>query len=139
MTTMPVESFNPERDLTAPSLYSLNLSAAQHCTLAWVEDHGGLFDAITVPAETVAEDCGNSVSTVYDSLARLEGLRLLVKTDAGLYRINARYYFTLHPELREMVAAALTDPPVTPDDRARAPRKVSNTDSRRRRTIRPVT
>ncbi|MET7738382.1 MarR family transcriptional regulator [Streptomyces sp. NPDC005402] len=138
MTTMPVEFFNPERDLTAPSLYSLNLSAAQHCTLAWVEDHGGLFDAITVQAETVAEDCGNSVSTVYDALARLEGLRLLVKTAAGLYRINARYYFTLHPELREMVAAALTDPPVTPDDRARAPRKVSNTDSRRRRTIRPV-
>lgn len=138
MTTMPAESFNPERDLTSPSLYSLNLSAAQHCTLAWVEDHGGLFDAIPVSAETVAEDCGNSVSTVHDALARLEKMRLLVRTTAGLYRINARYYFTLHPELREMIAAALTDPPVTPDDRARSPRKVTNTDARRRRTIRPV-
>ncbi|MDX2930439.1 helix-turn-helix domain-containing protein [Streptomyces sp. NRRL_B-16638] len=138
MTTMPVEGFNPERDLTAPSLYSLNLSAAQHCTLAWVEDHGGLFDVIPVPVETVAEDCGNSVSTVHEALARLEALNLLVRTSAGLYRINARYYFTLHPELREMITAALTDPPVTPDDRARAPRKVSNTDARRRRTIRPV-
>ncbi|MTE22603.1 MarR family transcriptional regulator [Streptomyces sp. TRM43335] len=135
---MPADSFNPERDLTVPSVYSLNLSAAQHCTLAWVEDHGGLFDPIPVPVDTVAEDCGNSVSTVHESLARLEGLRLLVRTAAGLYRINARYYFTLHPELRDMIATALTDPPVIPDDRARAPRKVSNTDSRRRRTIRPV-
>ncbi|MFE0726300.1 MarR family transcriptional regulator [Streptomyces sp. NPDC058794] len=138
MTTMPIDGFNPERDLTAPSLYSLNLSAAQHCALSWVEDHGGLFDAIPVPVETVAEDCGNSVSTVHEALARLETLNLLVRTSAGLYRINARYYFTLHPELREMITAALTDPPVTPDDRARAPRKVSNTDARRRRTIRPV-
>lgn len=138
MTTMPAEAFNPERDLTSPSLYSLNLSAAQHCTLAWIEDHGGLFQALPVSAEEVAEDCGNSVSTVHEALARLEGLSLLVRTPAGLYRINARYYFTLHPELREMIAAALTDPPVTPDDRALAPRKISNTDARRRRTIRPV-
>ncbi|WP_254404871.1 MarR family transcriptional regulator [Streptomyces sp. AC627_RSS907] len=138
MTMTPAEPFNPERDLTAPSLYSLNLSAAQHCTLAWVEDHGGLFNAVPVPVETVAQDCGNSLSTVHDALARLKRLRLLVRTDAGLYRINARYYFTLHPELRDMIATALTDPPVTPDDRAHAPRKVGNTDSRRRRTIRPV-
>lgn len=137
MTTVPAEAFDPERDLTVPSLYSLNLSAAQHCTLAWIEDHGGLFQAIPVPVETVAEDCGNSLSTVHEALARLEGLRLLVRT-AGGYRINARYYFTLHPELREMITAALTDPPVTPDDRARAPRKVGNAEARRRRTIRPV-
>ncbi|MFJ8855656.1 MarR family transcriptional regulator [Streptomyces sp. NPDC102437] len=138
MTIMPVDAFNPERDLTSPPLYSLNLSAAQHCVLAWVEDHGGLFDTIPVPVETVAEDCGNSVSTMHEALARLEALNLLVRTTAGLYRINARYYFTLHPELREMITAALTDPPVTPDDRARAPRKVGNTEARRRRNIRSV-
>jgi hypothetical protein len=138
MTIMPADAFNPEHDLTAPSLYSLNLSAAQHCVLSWIEDHGGLFDPITVSAEMVAEDCGNSVSTVHEALSRLENLRLLIRTHVGLYRINARYYFTLHPELRDMITAALTDPPVALDERARSPRKVSNTQSRRRRTIRPV-
>lgn len=136
--TMPAEAFNPDHDLTTPPLYSLNLSAAQHCTLAWMEDHGGLFGDIQVPAETVAEDSGNSLSTIHEALARLKGLRLLLGTVPGFYRINARYYFSLHPELRDMITAALTDPPVTPDDRARAPRKIGNADARRRRTIRSV-
>ncbi|PBC72405.1 hypothetical protein BX261_7279 [Streptomyces sp. 2321.6] len=135
--TMP--AFDPERDLASPPLYSLNLSAGQRSVLAWIEDHGGLFSAIEVPVDDVAKDCGSSDSTVYDALHRLLGLGLLVRDETtGRYRINARYFFATNPDVRRLLAAALTDPPVTPDARAQAPRKLSNADARRRRVVRPV-
>ncbi|MET9535349.1 hypothetical protein ABZY02_33135 [Streptomyces sp. NPDC006649] len=77
-------------------------------------------------------------STVYDALARLTTIGLLVRDDAGGHRINARYFFSANPDLRRLVAAALIDPPITLDARAEAPRKVGNTDARRRRSIRSV-
>ncbi|MFD9047876.1 MarR family transcriptional regulator [Streptomyces zaomyceticus] len=135
--TMP--AFDPERDLAAPPLYSLNLSAGQRSVLAWIEEHGGLFSAIEVPVETVAKDCGSSGSTVYDALSRLLLLGLLLRDEVtGYYRINARYFFAMNPDVRRLLAAALSDPPVTPDARAQAPRKVSNADARRRRVVKPV-
>lgn len=135
---MTTPAFDPERDLTSPPLYSLNLSAGQRSVLAWIEDHGGLFSAIEVPVEDVVNDCASSNSTVYDALQRLTGLGLLVRHESGCYRINARYFFTMNPDVRRLLAAALTDPPVTPDARAQAPRKIGNADSHRRRVVRPV-
>ncbi|MFD5514087.1 hypothetical protein ACFWIB_41305 [Streptomyces sp. NPDC127051] len=75
---------------------------------------------------------------MYESLARLTALSLLIRDGAGLHRINARYFFTINPRMRALVATAITDPPVTPDARASEPPKTGNTAARRRRTIRPV-
>ncbi|MFD7262419.1 MarR family transcriptional regulator [Streptomyces sp. NPDC059874] len=135
---MSTPAFDPDRDLTCPPLYTLNLSAAQRSVLAWLEDHGALFAHVPAPVEEVGDDCELSVSTVYDALARLETLCLVLREPGGAARINARYYFTLHPEMREMITAALAAPEIVPDDRAQAPRKTGNVAARRRRTIRPV-
>lgn len=137
MTTAPAP-FDPEREFVAPPLYTLNLSAAQRCVLDWIERQGGLFRYITVPVEDAADDMDIAASTVYEALARLTAIGLLVRDDAGGHRINARYFFSANPELRRLVAAALVDPPITPDARAAAPRKVGNTDARRRKSIRSV-
>ncbi|WP_327713818.1 MarR family transcriptional regulator (plasmid) [Streptomyces sp. NBC_00464] len=106
--------------------------------LDWTERQGGLFAYITISVVDAAADMDHAESTVYDALARLTALGLLVRDEAGGYRINARYFFSANPDLRRLVAAALGDPPITPDARAVAPRKVGNTDSRRRRSIRSV-
>ncbi|MFD3424245.1 hypothetical protein [Streptomyces decoyicus] len=66
------------------------------------------------------------------------GLRLVLDIAPATYRLNARYFFTAHPELRTVLAAALHDPAVKPDERALAPRKRGNADARRRRIVRPV-
>ncbi|MFD8686676.1 MarR family transcriptional regulator [Streptomyces sp. NPDC059651] len=137
MTTAPAP-FDPEQEFVTPPLYTLNLSAAQRCVLDWIERQGGLFTHITIPVVDAAADMDHAESTVYDALARLTALGLLVRDEAGGHRINARYFFSANPELRRLVAAALGDPPITPDARADAPRKVGNTDSRRRRSIRSV-
>ncbi|WP_435245140.1 MarR family transcriptional regulator [Streptomyces tendae] len=137
MTADPA-AFDPEAEFVTPPLYKLKLSAAQRCLLDWIERHGGLFAAITVPVEDVVDDADLAESTVYEALARLTGLGLLVRDDAGEYRINARYVLSSNPALRQLFAAALVDPQITPDSRAAAPRKVSNADARRRRTIRSV-
>ncbi|MEU9774546.1 MarR family transcriptional regulator [Streptomyces sp. NPDC047968] len=137
MTTAP-GPFDPEQEFVTPPLYTLNLSAAQRCLLDWIERHGGLFEYINVPVEDAASDMEIAESTVYEARARLTVIGLLVRDDAGGYRINARYFFSANPGLRRLVAAALVDPPITPDARAAAPRKVGNTDSRRRRSIRSV-
>lgn len=136
--TMP--AFDPERDLASPPLYSLKLTGGQRSVLAWIEDHGGLFSPIEVPVDDVVKDCGSSESTVYEALQRMLALGLLLREPAtGWYRINARYFFAMNPDVRRLLAAALMDPPVTPDERAMAPhRKVSNADARRRRVVRPV-
>jgi hypothetical protein len=137
MTTAAVP-FDPEHEFVTPPLYALNLSAAQRCVLDWIERQGGLFAYITVPVEDAAADMEHAESTVYEALARLTALGLLVRDEAGGHRINARYFFSANPDLRRLVAAALVDPPITPDARAEAPRKVGNTDARRRRSIRSV-
>ncbi|MFH8294940.1 MarR family transcriptional regulator [Streptomyces sp. NPDC018059] len=137
MTTAPAP-FDPEQEFVTPPLYTLNLSAAQRCLLDWIERKGGLFAYITVPVEDAAADMELAESTVYEALARLTAIGLVVRDDVGGSRINARYFFSANPDLRRLVAAALVDPPITPDARAAAPRKVGNTDSRRRRSIRSV-
>ncbi|MFE2553647.1 MarR family transcriptional regulator [Streptomyces sp. NPDC059355] len=125
-------------NLTTTPLSSLNLTASQRSVLDWAEAHGGLFTPIPINADTVAQDCGNATSTIYESLARLTALSLLIRDDAGLYRINARYFFTLNPRMRTLVATAIADPPITPDARANRPRKLGNIAARRRKTIKPV-
>ncbi|MFJ1837816.1 MarR family transcriptional regulator [Streptomyces sp. NPDC088175] len=137
MTTAPAP-FDPEQEFVTPPLYTLNLSAAQRCVLDWIERQGGLFAYINVPVEDAADDMDIAESTVYEALARLTAIGLLVRDDAGSHRINARYVLSANPDLRRLVAAALVDPLITPDARAAAPRKVGNADSRRRRTIRSV-
>lgn len=137
MTTAPAP-FDPEQEFVTPPLYTLNLSAAQRCVLDWIERQGGLFAYITIPVEDAAADIELAESTVYDALARLSAIGLVVRDEAGGHRINARYFFSANPDLRRLVAAALVDPPITPDARAAAPRKVGNTDARRRRSIRSV-
>ncbi|MFE5847770.1 MarR family transcriptional regulator [Streptomyces niveus] len=137
MTTAPAP-FDPESEFVTPPLYLLNLSAAQRCVLDWIERQGGLFAYVTVAVEDAAADIEHAESTVYDALARLTDIGLLVRDDAGGHRINARYFFSANPDFRRLVAAALVDPPITPDARAEAPRKIGNTAARRRREIRPV-
>lgn len=136
MTT--ARAFDPENEFITPPLYTLNLTAAQRYVLDWIERNGGLLTPITVPVEEVAEDVEHAESTVYDALARLTAIGLLVRDETGAHRINARYFFSANPELRRLVAPELVDPPITPDARAGAPRKVGNTEARRRRTIRSV-
>ncbi|MFF2571193.1 MarR family transcriptional regulator [Streptomyces sp. NPDC058084] len=135
---MTAHAFDPDAEFVTPPLYTLRLTAAQRCVLDWIERHGGLFAAISLPVDDVARDVDHSESTVYEALARLVTLGLLVRDEVGSYRINARYVLSSNPELRRLVAAALVDPPITPDTRAGEPRKVSNADARRRRTIRSV-
>ncbi|MDJ0346698.1 MarR family transcriptional regulator [Streptomyces sp. H10-C2] len=134
--TVPAHAFDPE-SLATPPLYSLNLSAAQRSLLAWMEDQGAYFQSITFRAGEVAAACGIAESTAYDALSRLTAMNLVLDLEPG-YKLNARLFFTNHPEVRDMMAAALADPMVHPDERARAPRKRGNTDARRRRDIRAV-
>ncbi|MDH6129291.1 helix-turn-helix domain-containing protein [Kitasatospora sp. GP82] len=129
--------FDPEA-LGMPAVYTLNLSAAQRSILEWLTSQGAVFDPIAADVEQIAHDCGTSVSTVYESLARLESLNLVDHPDPGSYRINPRYFFSSNPEIRRLVGEALAAPEITPDARAEAPRKVGNTDARRRRTIKAV-
>ena len=89
--------------------------------LDWTERQGGLFSCITISVADAAADMDHAESTVYDALARLTAIGLLVRDEAGGYRINARYFFSANPDLRRLVAAALGDPPITPDARAVAP------------------
>ncbi|MFE3151158.1 MULTISPECIES: hypothetical protein [unclassified Streptomyces] len=46
---MTAHAFNPDTEFATPPLYTLKLTAAQRCVLDWIERHGGLFAAITVP------------------------------------------------------------------------------------------
>ncbi|WP_282206816.1 helix-turn-helix domain-containing protein [Kitasatospora fiedleri] len=129
--------FDPD-DLSMPPIYTLNLSAGQRSVLEWLTTRGAVFDTITVDVEEIAQDCGTSVSTVYDSLARLEGLQLVDNPDPTRYRVNPRYFFSANPEIRRLVGEALGAPQITPDARAAGPRKLGNTAARRRRTIKAV-
>ncbi|MCL3999012.1 hypothetical protein [Streptomyces lavenduligriseus] len=82
-----------------------------------------------MPMEAVTEDVEHAESTVYDALARLTALGLLVRDETGGHRINARYFFSANPDLRRVIAAPLADPPITPDARAEAPRKLTRRNS----------
>jgi hypothetical protein len=129
--------FDPEI-LGMPPVYTLNLSAAQRSTLEWLTSHGALFAEIAVDVQQVAQECAASASTVADALARLTALRLVDHPDPTRYRVNPRYFFAINPEIRRLVGEAMDAPEIVPDARAEAPRKVGNTASRRRRTIRAV-
>lgn len=129
--------FDPD-SLGMPPVYTLNLSASQRSILEWLVSHRAVFDLISVDVEEVALDCGTSVSTVYESLARLEALHLVENPDPTRYRVNPRYFFASHPEIRRLVVEALDAPEITPDARAAGPRKIGNTEARRRRTIKAV-
>ncbi|MEW2374222.1 MarR family transcriptional regulator [Streptomyces sp. NPDC006656] len=128
----------PDYLATDAPLYSLKLSAAQRSILDWLETEGGLFAHVHVSVDAIAHDLEVGPSTVYEGLARLVALNLLIGNDVGAYRINARYYFAMNPQVRALVAAALADPPITPDHRAQQPRKMGNVESKRRRTIKSV-
>ncbi|GAA2116176.1 MarR family transcriptional regulator [Kitasatospora saccharophila] len=129
--------FDPD-DLGMPPVYTLNLSAGQRSVLEWLVSRGAVFDTVTADVEEIAADCGTSVSTVYDSLARLEALHLADNPDPTRYRVNPRYFFAANPEIRRLVGEALDAPQITPDARATGPRKIGNTEARRRRTIKAV-
>ncbi|MFI5534535.1 MarR family transcriptional regulator [Kitasatospora sp. NPDC051853] len=129
--------FDPD-SLGMPPVYTLNLSASQRDILEWLTSRGAIFDPIVADTEEIAADCSVSTSTVYESLARLEGLHLVEHPDPNRYRVNPRYYFASNPEIRRLVAEALDAPQITPDARAEGPRKVGNVAARRRRTIQAV-
>ncbi len=132
-----VHSFDPDT-LGMPPVYTLNLSAAQRSTLEWLTSRGALFAEISVDVEEIALDCGASVSTIHDALARLTALKLTEHPDPTRYRVNPRYFFASNPEIRRLVAEAIDAPEITPDTRAESPRKVGNVESKRRRTIKAV-
>lgn len=120
-------------------VYTLNLTAAQRCTLEWLTCAGGLYTPIEVDPKVIAEDCGNSVSTVYEALARLTSLRLLQREgETNVYRVNPRFFFAQNPEVAQLVVDALQAPDVLPDERAHQRRRSSPADERRRREVRPV-
>ncbi|MFE9426992.1 MarR family transcriptional regulator [Kitasatospora sp. NPDC006697] len=129
--------FDPD-SLGMPPVYTLNLSASQRSVLEWLTSHGAVFDPIITDIEEIALDCGASVSTVYEALARLEALHLVENPDPTRYRVSPRYFFASNPEIRRLVGEALDAPEITPDARAQAPRKVGNIAARRRRTIQAV-
>ncbi|WP_371244209.1 MarR family transcriptional regulator [Streptomyces pimonensis] len=123
----------------AHPVYTLNLTAAQRCTLEWLTCNGALYAPMEVDPKEIAEDCGNSMSTVYDALARLTALRLIQRTgEASIYRVNPRFFFAQNPEVAQLVLDALQAPDVEPDERAHQPRRTSPVTVRRRRQVRPV-
>ncbi|MFC8408600.1 MarR family transcriptional regulator [Streptomyces griseoincarnatus] len=123
----------------AHPVYTLNLTAAQRCTLEWLTFNGALYAPLEVDPKLIAEDCGNSVSTVYEALTRLTALRLIERTgEASVYRVNPRFFFAQNPEVAQLVLDALQAPDVEPDERAHQPRRTSPVDARRRREVRPV-
>lgn len=124
--------------LMSQPLYTLNLSAAQRCVLAWIEEQGGMWEPIETDAEELSARCFVSESTAYEALARLTRLNVLIKDVYGHYRINARYALRDLPHVRDMITAALTDPELSPDERAKGPLKESSADVRRRRTLKAV-
>ncbi|MEU8943560.1 MarR family transcriptional regulator [Streptomyces goshikiensis] len=127
-------------DLTmSHPVYTLNLTAGQRCTLEWLTFNGALYAPVEVDPKTIAEECGNAVSTVYDALARLTALRLIERTgETNIYRVNPRFFFAQNPEVAQLVLDALQAPDVLPDERAHQPRRTSPVDARRRREVRPV-
>lgn len=122
----------------AHPVYTLNLTAAQRCTLEWITCNGGLYAPLHVDPNEIGEDCGNSVSTVYEALTRLTALRLLQRFEDGSYRVNPRFFFAQNPEVAQLVLDALEAPDVALDDRAQQPRRTSPGDVRRRQAVRPV-
>lgn len=129
--------FDPD-SLGMPPVYTLQLSAAQRSVLEWLTSHGALFSELAVDVEEVALDCGTSLSTVYDALARLTALKLTENPDPTRYRVNPRYFFASNPEIRRLVGEALDAPEITPDARAESPRRTNSADIRRRRNVRAV-
>ncbi|ASY37104.1 hypothetical protein CAC01_31105 (plasmid) [Streptomyces sp. CLI2509] len=121
----------------AHPVYTLNLTAAQRCTLEWLTCKGALYECVVVDPEAVATDCKLSVSTVYEALARLVALRLVHREDVR-YRVNPRFFFAQNPEIARLALAALEAPDVVPDARAHQPRRTSPADTRRRRVVRSV-
>jgi hypothetical protein len=118
-------------------VYTLNLTAAQRCTLEWLTFNGALYAPLAADPEEIGKDCGNSVSTVYEALNRLVALRL-VERNGVQYRVNPRFFFAQNPEVAQLVLDALQAPDVQPDDRAHQPRRTSPADARRKREVRPV-
>ncbi|MFB7906687.1 MarR family transcriptional regulator [Kitasatospora sp. NPDC056076] len=123
--------------VSAPPLYSLNLSAAERSLLDWMERNGFLLDVKHLDAKVAAEAIGVVPNTVYVAARRLAGLKLLLG-GGGAYQINARYFFATNPLVRDLLAKAIEAPEIQPDARAAGPRKMGNIAARRRRLIRPV-
>ncbi|MDT0432890.1 MarR family transcriptional regulator [Streptomyces salyersiae] len=123
----------------AHPVYTLNLTAAQRSALEWLTCNGALYEPMEVDPKQIAEDCGTSVSTVYEALTRLTSLRLLDRTEGtNIYRVSPRFFFAQNPEIAQLVLDALTFPDVVPDERAHRPRRTSAGDMQRRREVRPV-
>ncbi len=85
--------------------------------------------------EEMAEDCGISISTVYEAMNRLTNL-LLVHRDGVFYQVNPRFFFAQHPEVAQLALEALQAPDIVPDERAHQPRRASPATVRRRRVVR---
>lgn len=71
-------------------IYTLRLTAAQRSILDWLTCKGALYAPRAVDVKVVeemAEDCGISVSTVYEALNRLTNL-LLVHREGVFYQVN---------------------------------------------------
>ena len=130
-------AFSEEDLLMDQPIYTLRLTAAQRNLLEWLTWKGAVLDPVHVDTAQVADDCQTSVSTVYDSLARLTSLSLIQSLDGGRYRVNPRFYFSQNPEIARLAAEALAAPNVTPDSRAQQRRRASTADVRRR-GMRPV-
>ncbi|MFD6879724.1 MULTISPECIES: MarR family transcriptional regulator [unclassified Streptomyces] len=136
---MEMEAAFDVDDLSMAPLYSLKLTGAQRALLDWLEQTGALFTPVPVVVEEAVEELSVSESTVYEAIRRLSDLSLLIEDAGGAgYRINARYYWTANPRMRALVAAALADPPVTPDRRAKLPVRMSREEAHRRRVVRSV-
>ncbi|MBL3806605.1 helix-turn-helix domain-containing protein [Streptomyces diastaticus] len=121
-------------------VYTLRLTAAQRSTLDWLTCKGALYAPRPVDSEgaqEIADDCGISVSTVYEALNRLTNLRLL-RREGIQYQVNPRFFFAQHPEVAQLALHALQAPDVVPDERAHQPRRMSPADARRRRVVRSV-
>ncbi|MFI2673217.1 MarR family transcriptional regulator [Streptomyces albidoflavus] len=121
-------------------IYTLRLTAAQRSILDWLTCKGALYAPRAVDVKVVeemAEDCGISVSTVYEALNRLTNL-LLVHRDGVFYQVNPRFFFAQHPEVAQLALEALQAPDIVPDERAHQPRRASPAAVRRRRVVRSV-
>ncbi|MFE1335848.1 MarR family transcriptional regulator [Streptomyces microflavus] len=123
----------------AHPVYTLSLTPVQRSTLEWLTCNGALLSPLEVDAEQVAEECDTALSTIYDALARLATLRLILRTGTtNLYRVNPRFFFAQNPEIAQLAIDALNAPDVLPDTRSGRPRRTAPADAQRRRQVRPV-
>lgn len=101
-------------------LYTLNLTAAEWAILDWLREHDGAHAYIKVTLPDLSKEILSNPTTVRKALARLVGLKLLLKPSprAAAYQLTPRRYWEGAGSTQVTANKRLDPPRITPDKKA---------------------